>query len=97
MLTLKAPARPRSPVMATTSAVPSAGRSSSRLTPCIPPLWRAAWAIRRRMAAAYGRSASIRSWARRSFADATSSMARVILRVLRTESIRRLMSRWVGT
>src|SRR5262245_44692862 len=38
----------------------------------------------------------MRSWARRSFADATSSIARVILRVLRTESIRRLMSRWVA-
>jgi len=32
----------------------------------------------------------------RSFAEATSSMARVILRVVRTDSIRRLMSRWVA-
>ncbi len=36
------------------------------------------------------------SWARRIFAEATSSIARVILRVFRTESIRRLMSRVVA-
>jgi hypothetical protein len=34
----------------------------------------------------------MRAWARRSFAAATSSIARVILRVFRTERIRRLMS-----
>ena len=97
MLTLNAPARPRSPVMATTMAGPSASRSSSRARPLAPPLWRAAWAISRRIAWAYGRSASIASCAWRSLAEATSSMARVILRVLRTESIRRLMSRVVAT
>ena len=57
----------------------------------------AAWDISRRIPWAYGRSDSMRSCARRSFADATSSMARVIFAVLRTESIRRLMSRWVVT
>ena len=42
------------------------------------------------MVSAYGRIASIRACARRSFAAATSSIARVILRVLRTERILRL-------
>ena len=41
---------------------------------------------------AYGRIASIRAWARRRRAPATSSIAFVILRVFRTERIRRLMS-----
>ena len=59
MLTLNAPARPRSPVMATTIARPSAGRSSSSGSPCMPPLWRAACDMRRRIAWAYGRSDSI--------------------------------------
>ena len=44
------------------------------------------------MRSAYGRIASIRACARRSRAEATSSIAFVILRVLRTERIRRLMS-----
>ena len=41
---------------------------------------------------AYGLSAVIRASARRSFAAATSSIARVILRVFRTDWIRRLRS-----
>ena len=41
---------------------------------------------------AYGRSAVIRCSARRSFAAATSSIARVIFRVLRTDRMRRLKS-----
>ncbi len=96
MLTLNAPARPRSPVIATTTAVPSVGRSSRRGSPATPPLWRAACAISRRIAVAYGRRASMFSCAWRILAEATSSMARVILRVLRTDSIRRLMSRVVA-
>ena len=44
------------------------------------------------MRSAYGRIASIRVWARRSFAAATSSIARVIFRVFWTERTRRLMS-----
>ena len=52
MFTLNAPARPRSPVIATTIAVPSASRSSSSVRPLAPPLCRAAWAIRRRIACA---------------------------------------------
>ena len=47
-------------------------------------------AISSRIVSAYGRIASMRAWARRSFAAATSSIARVIFRVLRTERIRRL-------
>jgi len=43
------------------------------------------------MRSAYGRIASIRACARRRCAAATSSIARVILRVFRTERIRRLM------
>jgi len=46
---------------------------------------------------AYGRSAAIRASARRSFAAATSSIAFVIFRVLRTEATRRLMSWTVAT
>jgi hypothetical protein len=41
---------------------------------------------------AYGRIASIRASARRSRAEATSSIALVILRVFRIERIRRLRS-----
>ena len=55
-------------------------------------LARAVPAISSSMRSAYGRIASIRACARRSFAAATSSIARVILRVFRTERIRRLMS-----
>jgi hypothetical protein len=47
-------------------------------------------AISSRILSAYGRIASIRACARRSFAAATSSIARVILLVLRTDLIRRL-------
>ena len=48
--------------------------------------------MRSLIVSAYGRIASIRVWARRSFAAATSSSARVILRVLVTDLIRRLRS-----
>jgi hypothetical protein len=41
---------------------------------------------------AYGRMASILTWARLSFAAATSSSARVIFRVLVTDLIRRFRS-----
>ena len=57
----------------------------------------AASIIRSRMRSAYGRRASMRSWARRSFEAETSSSAFVILRVLRTDEIRRLMSCWLAT
>jgi hypothetical protein len=45
-----------------------------------------------RIRSAYGRSASMRFSARRSFAAATSSIAFVIFRVFLTEATRRLMS-----
>ena len=53
---------------------------------------RAVPAISSSMRSAYGRISSIRDCAFFSFAAATSSSARVIFRVLRTERIRRLMS-----
>ena len=80
---LNAPARPRSPVSGTISTVSIVSRccrsgrlrtdDAARPTPAISSL----------IVSAYGRIASIRAWARRSFAAATSSSARVILRVLR--------------
>jgi hypothetical protein len=60
--------------------------------PRTDPAARAVPAISSSIRSAYGRMASIRDCARRSFAAATSSIARVILRVLLTERIRRLMS-----
>ena len=48
--------------------------------------------MRSRVRSAYGRNASIRNCARRSLDAETSSSAFVILRVLRTDWIRRLMS-----
>ncbi len=45
---------------------------------------------------AYGRAETMRSWARRSFAAATSFMARVIFWVDSTERIRRRISRSVA-
>jgi hypothetical protein len=53
---------------------------------------RAVPAISSSMRSAYGRIASIRACALRSFAAATSSIARVIFRVLRIDRMRRLMS-----
>ena len=49
------------------------------------------------MSRAYGRSASMRAWLRRSLAAATISMALVILRVFWTDAMRRRMSRRVAT
>src|SRR5258708_37656288 len=45
------------------------------------------------ISSAYGREATTRSWARRIFAAATSSIALVILRVFWTPRMRRRMSR----
>ena len=64
------------------AAAARAPTTRARPTPAISSL----------IVSAYGRIASIRACARRSFAAATSSIARVILRVLRTERIRRLRS-----
>src|SRR5665647_1377710 len=96
-LALKAPARPRSPVMATSATLRTSGRS------CMSAYWRvssekvARSVIISIMSAAYGRSASMRAWLRRSLAAATISMALVILRVLWTDAMRRRMSRRLAT
>src|SRR5689334_15216165 len=58
------------------------------------PAASAAWRVMRRIAPAYGRRAAIRCSARRRRAAATISIARVILRMFLTESIRCLTSRW---
>ena len=55
-------------------------------------LARAVPSISSSMRSAYGRIASIRAWARRSFAAATSSIARVTLLMFRIERIRSLVS-----
>src|SRR3954447_26601707 len=91
---LKAPARPRSPVSTMTPTRLGSRRSSSG-SPCTCAR-EAASIIKSRMRSAYGRSASIRSCARRSFEAETSSSAFVILRVLRTDEMRRLMSPWLA-
>ena len=88
---LNAPASPRSPVSGRIAAVCTSRRWSSG-SPRTDELARATPTISSCIRSAYGRIASIRACARRSLAAATSSIARVILRVLRTERIRRLMS-----
>ena len=88
---LNAPARPRSPVSGRIATDCDVSRASSSGKPRAG-VARAVPIISSRMRSAYGRSAAIRFSARRSFAAATSSIAFVILRVLRTERSRRLMS-----
>ena len=88
---LNAPASPRSPVSGRIAARCTSRRWSSG-TPRREVLARATPTISSCMRSAYGRIASIRVWARRSFAAATSSIARVIFRVFLTERTRRLMS-----
>src|SRR5467141_3242435 len=96
-LLLKAPARPRSAVMITICRRGPSRCSSSGCAEASPPS-----AADTRLPSssailfAYGRAASTRSWARRSFAAATSFMARVIFCVDWTERIRRWMSRSVA-
>ena len=87
---LNAPARPRSPVSGTIATVSTVSRcsSSGRRTEEGAPTP----AMSSFIVSAYWPGALIRSSARRSLAAATSSIARVILRVLRTEPIRRLRS-----
>ena len=57
------------------------------------PAASAAWRVIRRIAPAYGRSASMRCSARRRRAAATISIARVIFWMFLTEAIRFLTSR----
>ncbi len=92
-LELNAPARPRSP--ATTSSPTLETESCSARIGRFGTLPAASAAIRviRRIASAYGRSASIRCSARRSRAAATICMALVIFWMFLTESIRLRTSR----
>jgi hypothetical protein len=87
---LNAPARPRSPVSGTRSVAEVVSRCWRSGSPRTEPAARPTPAISSRIVSAYGRIASMRLCARRSLAAATSSIARVIFRVLRTERIRRL-------
>ena len=89
---LNGPARPRSPVSATTATVFGSSRCCSSGSPRTDALARPTPAISSRMVSAYGRIASIRVCARRSRAEATSSIAFVILRVFLTERTRRFRS-----
>ena len=90
---LNAPARPRSAVTGTSATRFTSSRrcsSGSRTEPAAcetPP-------ISSSIRSAYGRIASIRDWARRSRAEATSSIAFVSLRVFVIERTRRFRS-WV--
>jgi hypothetical protein len=88
---LNAPARPRSPVIATIAARFTSRRWSS-VSPWSEVLARAVPIISSIIRSAYGRIASMRACARRSLAEATSSNAFVIFWVLRIDRIRRLRS-----
>ena len=87
---LKAPASPRSPVSGTSRVADVVSRCCSSGSPRTEPAARPTPAISSRIVSAYGRIDSMRLCARRSFAAATSSIARVILRVFRTDRILRL-------
>ena len=78
--------------MSGTIAARCTSRRCSSASPCSEVLARAVPIISSVIRSAYGRIASIRAWARRSRAEATSSIALVILRVFRIERIRRLRS-----
>jgi hypothetical protein len=88
---LNAPARPRSPVSATI-ATRFTSRRWRRVRPWSEVLARAVPTISSIIRSAYGLIASIRASARRNRAEATSSIALVILRVFRIERIRRFRS-----
>src|SRR4051794_7114908 len=89
---LNAPASPRSPV---TSRMPTRRTFSCSLrigSLGMSPAASAAWRVMRRIAPAYGRSASMRCSALRSRAAATISIARVIFWMFLTDPMRFLMS-----
>src|ERR1051326_360926 len=96
MFELNAPARPLSAVMMTICRRgPSRCSRSGCAAPSLPcPVTR--FPRSSAILVAYGRAATMRSCARRSFAAATSFMARVIFCVDWTERIRRWMSRRVA-
>ena len=89
---MNAPARPRSPVSGRIATARSSSRRWSSGRPRTDELARAVPIISSIIRSAYGRIASIRACARRRRAEATSSIALVILRVLRIERIRRFRS-----
>src|SRR5204863_3771705 len=96
-LLLKAPARPRSAVMMTIwRRGPSRCSSSGCAEPSPPSAADTRLPSSSAILFAYGRAAVMRSWARRSFAAATSFIALVIFCVDWTERIRRWMSRSVA-
>src|SRR5438876_4282264 len=97
MFELNAPASPRSAVMITTwrrgpARWTRSGCGASSWAPALDTRFPSSSAI----FPAYGRAARIRSCARRSFAAATSFIARVIFCVDSTDRIRRRMSRRVA-
>src|SRR5205809_1015607 len=97
MFALNAPASPRSAVMITTwrrgpARWTRSGCGASSWAPALDTRFPSSSAI----FPAYGRAARIRSCARRSFAAATSFIARVIFCVDSTDRIRRRMSRRVA-
>ena len=92
---LNAPARPRSAVSASTATLLISRRSSSGW-PWARDVAAATSTVSCCIRSAYGRRPSMRACARRSRDAATSSMALVILPVLRTDRMRRAMSCWVA-
>src|SRR5262249_20403815 len=90
---LKAPASPRSPVIGTIATVLTFSRCSSKGGRTAPAACEVP-AISSIIRSAYGRIPSIRICARRRRAEATSSIARVSLRVFEIERTRRFRS-WV--
>src|SRR2546427_2904800 len=96
-LELNAPASPLSAVMITIwRRGPSRCSRSGCCAPSLPDAALTRFPSSSPILAAYGRAARIRSWARRSFAAATSFIARVIFWVDSTDRIRRRMSRRVA-
>src|SRR5947209_4373953 len=95
MFELKAPARPRSPAISISPTLFTWSCSWRIGSLGTLPAASAAWRVIRRIAFAYGRSASIRCSARRRRAAATISIARVIFWMFLTAPMRFLTSRCV--
>ena len=91
MLVLSEPARPRSVVNSTIRRVPPSRCASSGWSS--PPRTAATSARTSSSLSLYGRAWSVASWARFSFEAATNCIARVICLMLRTEPMRRRISR----
>jgi hypothetical protein len=91
VLVLSDPARPRSVVSSTTARVPPSRRARSGCSSS--PSTAARSARTSSILSAYGRDWSVESWARLSFEAATNCIARVICLMLRTDEMRRRISR----